>query len=266
MAQSDGSIQVSDDKSVRTITLNRPDVLNSFNTDMLLALGKAVRGVPREKSVRCLVITGAGRAFCAGQDLAEVEDAYRGNGKLELENQLRQFYNPIISALRKMEIPVLASVNGVAAGAGCGFALACDFRLASSKASFIQAFIKVGLVPDCGCTFMLPRLVGLARAMELACTGRKVGAEEALQIGMVTRVVDPEQLGEETSKFAQELADLPTRAIGLTKRAMNASWSADLDTHLDYEAMLQGTASLTQDHREGVLAFLDKRPPKFQGK
>ena len=265
MAEGAGSIQVSDDKSVRTITLNRPDVLNSFNTDVLGALGKAVRGRQKDKSIRCLVITGAGRAFCAGQDLAEVEDAYKGNATLELDSQLRKLYNPIISALRKMEIPVLASVNGVAAGAGCGFALACDFRLACSKASFIQAFIKVGLVPDCGCTFMLPRLVGLARAMELASTGRKVGAEEALQIGRITRVVEPDQLGRETSKFAQELANLPTRAIGLTKRAINASWSADLDTQLEYEAMLQGTASLTQDHREGVLAFLEKRPPKFQG-
>ena len=266
MAETAESIQVSDDNNVRTITLNRPDVLNSFNTDMLRALGKTLRSTQKDKSVRCLVITGAGRAFCAGQDLAEVEDAYKGNGKLELENQLRTLYNPIISGLRTMEIPILASVNGVAAGAGAGLALACDFRLASVKASFIQAFIKVGLVPDSGCTFMLPRLVGLARAMEIASTGRKVGAEEALQIGMITRVVEADQLDEETSKFAQELADLPTRAIGLTKRALNASWSADLDTQLDYEAMLQGTASLTQDHREGILAFLEKRPPKFQGK
>ncbi len=259
------SVLISDEGAVRTLTLNRPGVLNSFNTELLQTLGKAVRAAEKDKSVRCLVLTGAGRAFSAGQDLAEVEDAYTGDGALELGRQLRRYYNPVVIALRTMEKPVIASVNGVAAGAGCGMALACDLRVAASSSSFIQAFVHVGVVPDCGSTFMLPRLIGLSRAMELASTGRKVSAEEALRIGLVNQVADDDQVEVETKKLANRLAGLPTRAIGLTKRALNASWSADLETQLDYEAMLQATASETHDHREGVLAFLEKRPPRFTG-
>jgi 2-(1,2-epoxy-1,2-dihydrophenyl)acetyl-CoA isomerase len=168
-------------------------------------------------------------------------------------------------ALRTMEKPAIASVNGVAAGAGCSLVLACDIRVAAASASFIQAFINVGLIPDSGATFILPRLVGPSRAVELAFTGRKVKADEALALGLVDQVVADDQLASETRKLAERLAALPTRGIGLTKRAMNAAWRNDLATHLEYEAMLQTTAGQTADHREGVSAFLEKRTPTFRG-
>jgi len=265
MSESGKTILVADSAGVRTITLNRPDVLNAFNSVMLEELGKAVRDAERDKSVRCVVITGAGRGFSAGQDLADVADRYRSDQPLELGAHIRKHYNPLIARLRTMEKPVLGSLNGVAAGAGCSLALACDFRIAGQSASFVEAFVNVGLVPDSGSTFFLPRLVGVGRAMEIAVTGRKVKADEALQIGLVNRVVADGDLPAETAKLAQQLAGLPTQAIGLTKRAMNSSWSAELEQQLDYEAMLQTTAGRTKDHREGVTAFLDKRPPKFTG-
>ncbi len=246
--------------------MNRPDVLNALNSVMLGELREAVRAAGKDESVRCLVLTGAGRAFCSGQDLADVADLYRSDEPLDFGSHLRTHYHPIISGLRKMEKPVVAAVNGVAAGAGCSLALAADFRITAESASFIQAFVGVGLVPDSGSTFMLPRLVGLGRAMEIAATGRKVKPEEAAKIGLVTRVVADDELEEEVRKFAGKLAQMPTRAIGLTKRAMNASWNADLEAQLEYEAMLQTTAGRTEDHREGVNAFLEKRPPKFRGK
>jgi 2-(1,2-epoxy-1,2-dihydrophenyl)acetyl-CoA isomerase len=240
-------------------------VLNALNNDMLAALGKALREAEKDKTVRCLVITGAGRAFSSGQDLAEVMDRYKGSDPIELGSHLRDRYNPIIAMIRTMEKPVIASVNGVAAGAGCSLALACDLRIAATSAGFIQAFINVGLIPDSGGTFTLPRLIGPARAFEMSCTGRKVKPDEALQIGLVNQVVPDEQLVTEAKKLAEKLASLPTRAIGLTKRAINAAWRYDLPTQLDYEAMLQTTAGQTKDHREGVMAFLEKRLPTFIG-
>lgn len=265
MTASNETITIVDQAHVRTITLNRPDVLNAFNTAMLKALGKAVKDAERDKSVRCLVITGAGRAFASGQDLAEVADRYKGEETIELGSHLRDHYHPIITRLRTMEKPVIAAVNGVAAGAGCSLALAADMRIAAESASFIQAFIKVGLVPDSGSTFMLPRLIGLSRAMEMACTGRKIKSDEALTIGLVNRVVPDSELTSATTALAEKLASLPPRGIGLTKRAINAAWGHDLPTQLDYEAMLQTTAGKTKDHREGVIAFLEKRTPKFVG-
>lgn len=261
----ENTLLVADSNGIRTITLNRPDVLNAFNTAMLKALGKAVKDAERDKSVRCLVITGAGRAFASGQDLAEVADRYKGEEAIELGSHLRDHYHPIITRLRTMEKPVIAAVNGVAAGAGCSLALAADMRIAAESASFIQAFIKVGLVPDSGSTFMLPRLIGLSRAMEMACTGRKIKSDEALTIGLVNRVVPDDELTSATTALAEKLASLPPRGIGLTKRAINAAWGHDLPTQLDYEAMLQTTAGKTKDHREGVVAFLEKRTPKFVG-
>jgi 2-(1,2-epoxy-1,2-dihydrophenyl)acetyl-CoA isomerase len=259
------TIQIGNDGGVRTITLNRPDVLNAFNTVMLEELNKAMRDAERDKAVRCVVITGAGRGFSAGQDLADVADRYKSAQPLELGAHIRKHYNPLIAKIRAMEKPVIAAVNGVAAGAGCSLALACDLRIAGQSASFIEAFVNVGLVPDSGSTFFLPRLIGVARAMEMAMTGRRVKAEEALQIGLVNRVVADAELAGEAAQFGQQLAGLPPRAIGLTKRAINAAWSADLEQQLDYEAMLQTTAGQTQDHREGVAAFLEKRPPNFTG-
>ncbi len=259
------TIQQADENGVRTITLNRPDVLNSFNTQMLKELSKAVRDSAKDKSVRCLILTGAGRGFCAGQDLADVADRYKSDDPIELGHHIRKFYNPLITQLRTMEKPVIASVNGAAAGAGCSLALAADLRIAADSASFIQAFIHVGLVPDSGSTFFLSQLVGTARAFEMACTGRKIKADKALQIGLVNQVVPADDLAEATGKLASKLAALPPRGIGLTKRALNAATTGDLASQLDYEAQLQTTAGKTKDHREGVTAFLEKRSPKFTG-
>lgn len=259
------SILVQDKGSVRTITLNQPDTYNAFSEAMLASLSKAVRAAAKDKSVRCLVLTGAGKAFCSGQDLGEVKERYTSDEPIELGNHLRNYYNPTVLSLRTMEKPTIAAVNGVAAGAGASLALMCDMRIAADTASFIQAFIKVGVVPDSGSTFMLPRLIGLSRALELACTGRKVESEEALRIGLVNQVVPSADLATTAAEFAAKLAALPTKAIGLTKRAMNNAWNADLATQLDYEAMLQTTAGRTHDHREGVVAFLEKRKPVFKG-
>ncbi|UCE60410.1 MAG: enoyl-CoA hydratase/isomerase family protein [Phycisphaerales bacterium] len=266
MAGNSQTILLQNCESVRTITLNRPNVLNAFNEELATALVEALRDAGQDESVRCLMITGAGRAFCSGQDLVEYADRLDGDKPIELEERLRDKYNPIILAIRTMEKPVLASVNGVAAGAGCSLALACDLRIASASASFIEAFINIGVVPDCGSTFMLPRLVGVSRAMELSFTGRRVLAQEALQIGLVNQVVADDELPGEAMNLAQKLASLPTRAIGMTKQAINTSWTADLDAQIELEARLQTPATRTQDHREGVHAFVEKRPPKFRGR
>ncbi len=256
---------IEDEGGVRTIRLNRPQVLNALNDELLIELDKAMRAAGKENRVRCLVITGAGRAFCSGQDLGDVRHRYDSDEPIEFGQHLRALYNPPIMKMRTLEKPVIGAINGVAAGAGCSLALACDIRIAAHSASFIQAFINVGLVPDSGGTFMLPRLIGISRAMELACTGRKVEADEALQIGLVNRVVPDDELPAATMELAQNLANLPTRAIGLTKRAINAAWNTDLEAQLEYEAMLQSTACQTHDHREGVMAFLEKRKPEFKG-
>lgn len=266
MPATEQSILVENDDTVRTIRLNRPDVLNAFDTPMLRALSKAVREAARDKGVRCLVLTGNGRAFSSGQDLAETSEKYKNSEPLELGQHLRDLYNPIITSLRTMEKPVIAAINGVAAGAGLSVALAADLRIAAESASFIQVFINVGVIPDAGGTFMLPRLVGLSRALELAFTGRKVKAEEALRIGLVNQIAPDDELAEVTSKLARKLAELPTKTMGLIKRGINASWGNDLRTQLAYEAELQTTAGQSYDHREGVMAFLEKRPAKFEGR
>lgn len=262
---SDPVLLVENEGSVRMLRLNRPDVMNSFNNELLAALGKAVRDAEKDASVRCLIITGSGRGFTAGQDLADVADRYKSDAPIELGAHLREKYNAIITKIRTMEKAVIAAVNGAAAGAGASLALACDMRIAAESASFIEAFVHVGLAPDCGSTFFLPRLVGVSRAFEIAITGRKVKADEALHIGLVNRVVPDADLLIESMKLAQQLAALPPRAIGLTKRAMNRAWSAELEDQLDYEAMLQTVAGQTRDHREGVAAFLEKRKPVFKG-
>ena len=265
MPETPAKLLIENDGAVRTLRLNRPDSLNALDDDLLKALARAVADADKDKTVRCVVVTGAGRGFCSGQDLAAVAARYKSSEPIELGSHLRERYNPIITRLRTMEKPIIASVNGVAAGAGCSLALACDIRIAAESASFIEAFVNVGLVPDSGSTFLLPRLIGVARATEMAFTGRKVTAAEALQIGLVNQVVPDDQLAAATKKLADKLAGLPTRAIGLTKRAINASWRADLETQLDYEAMLQTTAGQTHDPREGVTAFLEKRPAQFRG-
>lgn len=247
--------------AVCTITLNRPDVYNAFNEQMKKDLNDALKEAEKDAAVRCLVIRGAGeKAFCSGQDLKE-----HAGSKRSLKDSLEKSYNPMIRKIRTMEKPVIGMINGVAAGAGCSLALACDMRIMSSTAKLIEIFIRIGLVPDSGSHWFLSRLVGMAKAFEYAATGRDISAEEAEQVGLVNRVVPPDKLSEETTALAAKLAQAPTKAIGLIKRILNKSLSSDLDTILDYEACMQQIASATQDHREGVIAFLEKRQAIFRG-
>jgi 2-(1,2-epoxy-1,2-dihydrophenyl)acetyl-CoA isomerase len=251
---------------VCTITLNRPEVLNAFNDALTRELHEALKSAERDSSVSVIVITGSGRAFSSGQDLGDLKEKYVPGFIPNLGDDLRKRYNPIIKRIREMEKPVIAAVNGVAAGAGCSLALACDMRIASDQASFIEVFIHVGLIPDSGSTFMLPRLVGLGQAMELCMTGQKIDANEALRLGLVNQVVPAAELTAATTKIAGRLAGLPARAIALTKRLLNQSLQNDLDAQLEAEAYDQETAGKTADHYEGVVAFLQKRKPNFQGK
>lgn len=247
---------------VATVTLNRPEKLNAFTDPMLAALLTALRTCERDEAVRAIVLTGAGRAFSAGQDLGDVQE--RGHG-LSFRAHLEATYNRIIRALRQIEKPVVAAVNGVAAGAGASIAFACDIRLAAESAKFATAFGLVGLVPDSGATWFLPRFMGYARAFELYATGGRLTAAEALSLGVVNHVVPDEMLADRTAELAAKLAAGPTKAFGLTKRAMNRAQSSSLDGALDYEAILQEIAGGTADHAEGVAAFLEKRPPRFAG-
>ena len=266
MVQMDSTIITSDDSGVRTITLNRPDVLNAFNTELLKELSQAVRAAEKDKSVRCLVLTGQGRGFSAGQDLADVAERYKTDDPIELGHHLRKFYNPLIVKLRAMEKPVIASVNGVAAGAGCSLALAADLRIGCRSASIVPAFINIGLIPDAGGTHNLQRIVGYAKAAEIWMLGEKVSAEEAYRIGLFNRLVEDDELMPKSMELARRLASMPTRGIGLTKRGLNRAWNSTLDDQLEYEAFLQQTAGMSEDHREGVLAFIEKRKPAFKGR
>ena len=216
--------------------------------------------------MRVLVITGEGKAFGSGQDLGDLKKKYVPGHVPELGADLRRRYNPIIKRIYEMEKPVIAAVNGVAAGAGCSLALACDLRIASQEAVFIEVFINVGLIPDSGSTFMLPRLVGLGKAMELCLTGQRVEADEAERIGLVNRVVAPEVLRDEVDALARKLVALPARGLALTKRLLHQSLNNDLLEQLEAEAYGQETAGKTDDHTEGVIAFIEKRKPLFKGR
>ena len=249
---------------VMTITLNRPGVLNSFNAQMARELRSALDDSRADKSVRAVMLTGAGRAFCAGQDLSEVPAAKEGEA-FDLGATVRATYNPVIKSIRKLELPVVCAVNGVAAGAGANLALACDIVLASETASFIQSFAKVGLIPDSGGTFFLPRIVGLPRATAMMLTAEKIDAHRAFELGMIYRVCSAETLHQEALRLATELSAMPTRGLGLTKRALNASLENDLEAQLELEADLQREAGRTHDFVEGVRAFLEKRKPNFTG-
>jgi 2-(1,2-epoxy-1,2-dihydrophenyl)acetyl-CoA isomerase len=249
------------DAGVLTISLNRPESYNAFNEQMKKDLLDAFKEAENDSSVRCIVIRGTGdKAFCSGQDLKEHAGSHRS-----LKESLEKAYNPLIRRIRTLEKPVIAMINGVAAGAGCSLALACDMRIMASTAKLIEVFVRIGLVPDSGAHWFLPRLVGPARAFEYAATGRDITAEEAERVGLVNRVVSPENLVEATTTIARELAAGPTRAIGLIKRTLNKGMVSDLDTLLGYEAQIQQIASRTGDHREGVAAFLQKRKPNFKG-
>lgn len=249
---------------VTTLTLNRPEVLNSFTAAMSAELQEALRAAADDPAVRAVLLTGAGRGFCAGQDLAEVS---RGPGEppADFAAHVRLVYNPLVRLIRGMEKPVVAAVNGVAAGAGANLALACDIVLASRSASFIQAFSKIGLVPDTGGSFLLPRLIGTARATALMMLADKVSADDAAALGMIWRVCAPDQLMPEATALAAQLATMPTRGLALTKRLLDMAATNTLDVQLELEADLQGEAGLTRDYAEGVAAFRDKRAPRFEG-
>jgi 2-(1,2-epoxy-1,2-dihydrophenyl)acetyl-CoA isomerase len=259
------SILVSQDSGVLQITLNRPDKLNSFNPAMHLELRAALQRAAEEPAVRAVLLTGAGRAFCAGQDLSEREVA-PGAAPLDLSASLGSFYNPLVRRIRELPKPVVCAVNGVAAGAGANIALACDLVLAARTASFVQAFSRIGLIPDSGGTWFLPRKVGMARAMGLALLGDKLSAEDAEKWGLIWKVLDDAELMKESLSTAKALSNGPTKAYALLKRALQASAGNSLDAQLDLERDLQREAGFSEDYREGVAAFKAKRKPEFKGK
>jgi 2-(1,2-epoxy-1,2-dihydrophenyl)acetyl-CoA isomerase len=250
--------------SVLSITLNRPDVLNAFNAEMAAALRGVLAAAETDTAVRAVLLTGAGRGFCAGQDLASVPNDALSD--FDVGTIVRTQYNPIIRAIRELEKPVVCAVNGVAAGAGANLAFACDVVIAAREASFIQSFCKIGLIPDSSGTFFLPRLAGFARASGMALLGDKVSAEQARDWGLIWQVVDGVDLMQRSRELARHLATQPTRGLGLTKRALNASLSNDLAAQLEVEADCQREAGRTHDFAEGVRAFLAKRAPVFEGR
>lgn len=255
------SILLSIENGIATITLNRPDKLNSFNREMALLLQNILDDCAADASIRCIVLTGAGKGFCAGQDLAEVVDP-NGPG---MQRILSEHYNPIIERIRNLQKPVVAAVNGVAAGAGANLAFACDVVVSISSASFIQAFSKIGLIPDSGGTYTLPRLIGFQRASALMMLGDKIGADEALKMGMLYKVFDESVFVDETNKMATTLAQMPTKALAFIKEALNASSTNNIKQQLALEDQLQQKAAATNDFKEGVEAFLAKRPPVYNG-
>lgn len=257
-------IRYSADQGVATLTLCRPEVLNSFNRGMAQDVQHALAHVAQDETVRAVLITGDGRGFCAGQDLAE---ATAGDvGSIDLGDIVKSNYAPMVTAIRQLEKPVVCAVNGVAAGAGANLAFACDIVIASEDASFIQSFSRIGLVPDTGGTFFLPRLVGMARATAMMFLGDKVPARKAQEYGMIHDVVPAVELLEKAAAVARQLAAMPTKALGLAKRALNASWNNDLLSQLVVEEELQRAAGKTEDYAEGVRAFLEKRKPTYAGR
>jgi len=255
------SINFSIQNGVGIIKLNRPNVFNSFNQEMAFEMHKVLDDCKTNNEVRAIYIIGEGKAFCAGQDLKEVTDP---NGP-ELSSIVKDHYNPIIERLRAIEKPIISAVNGVAAGAGANIALACDICVADEKASFIQAFSKIGLIPDSAGTFFLPRLIGMQKATALMMLGDKVSATDAEQLGMIYKVFPSETFAEESVKIATKLAKMPTLGLGLTKRALNQSLTNNLTQQLVVEGELQTIAGQSHDYNEGVAAFLEKRKPEFKG-
>lgn len=246
---------------VATITLNRPEVYNALNDGITYELQDAWKAVAKDDQVRVVVLTGSGKAFCSGQDLK----AASGQEKRSFMDSLQKRYNPIIRAMRSLPKPILCRLNGVAAGAGCSLALACDMIIASEEAILIEVFINIGLVPDSGSAYFLPRLVGMAKAFELCSMGSRVKAVEALQLGLVNKVVATDQLDAAVKEYSDYFAQAPTKSIGLIKKMLAKSTTSNLDEILEYEAYCQEIAGSTHDYKEGVAAFLEKRKPVFKG-
>ncbi|MFA6469887.1 MAG: enoyl-CoA hydratase-related protein [Bacteroidota bacterium] len=256
------AILYSIENNILTITLNRPEVFNAANEQMKKELLEAFRQAEKDPAVRSIVLRGAGeKAFCSGQDLKEYQDGARS-----MKEMLEKGYNPIIKQMRAIEKPVIGMINGVAAGAGFSFALACDMRIMSDRAKLIQAFVRIGLVADSGSHWFLPRLVGTAKAFEFAATGKDIDAVEAKEVGLVNHVVPHIELEKFTYALATTFANGATKAIGIIKRTLNKSLTMTFDELLSYEAMMQEVAAHTADHKEGVAAFIGKREPKFEGK
>ncbi|GEQ85508.1 2-(1,2-epoxy-1,2-dihydrophenyl)acetyl-CoA isomerase [Patiriisocius marinistellae] len=251
------------ENGVAIITLNRPEVFNSFNKEMAFLLQDELDACEKDDAVRAIILTGNGKAFCAGQDIGEITNPDLNPGFKKI---LDDHYNPIVSRIRSIEKPIICGVNGVAAGAGANIALACDVVIASDRASFIQAFSKIGLIPDSAGTFFLPRLIGFGKASAIMMLGDKISAEKAEQMGMIYSVVSSEILMNEVTTTAQTLANMPTKALGLTKRLLNESMNNDLDAQLKLESKLQIESASTEDYAEGVAAFVEKRKPVFKGK
>jgi 2-(1,2-epoxy-1,2-dihydrophenyl)acetyl-CoA isomerase len=247
---------------IATITLNRPEVYNALNDGITFEFQDALKIVAKNDAIRVVVVTGAGKAFCSGQDLKAVA----GQEKRSFLESLHKRYNPIISAMRNLPKPILCKLNGVAAGAGCSLALACDMIIASEEATLIEVFINIGLVPDSGSSYFLPRLVGKARAFELCSMGNRVKASEALLLGMVNRVVPADHLDRVVKEYTDYFSKAPTKSIGLIKRMLDKSANSTLEQALDYEAYCQEIAGSSNDYKEGVTAFLEKRKPDFTGK
>ena len=256
------SIELKIENQIAFISLNRPDVFNSFNREMAFLMQDTLDICGNDNNVRAIVITGNGKAFCAGQDIGEITNPELNPGFRKI---LDDHYNPIIKKIRNIEKPIIAAVNGVAAGAGANIALACDIILASENASFIQAFSKIGLIPDSAGTFFLPRLIGIQKATALMMLGDKVSAQEALDLGMIFKCFPVENFDDEVLKMAVTLANMPTKALGLIKKLMNQSVINNLEQQLQLESDLQIEASSTNDYNEGVTAFVEKRKPVFKG-
>ncbi|MEK7861159.1 MAG: enoyl-CoA hydratase-related protein [Chloroflexota bacterium] len=260
------TLRVERDGALAVLTLDRADVLNAFDEQLTTELAAAVRDAGEDRGIRAVVITGAGRAFSAGQDLRDRAGSIERVGEPRLGDELRRRYHPVISAIRTMRKPVIAAVNGVVSGAGFGLAVACDIRVASSSASFRAGWGRVGLVPDAGSAFFLPRLIGWGRAFDLIVTGEPVDAVEALRIGLVTRVWPEREFAREWRAFATTIAQGATEALALSKEGLNAAWERDFASFLEIEAELQDRAGRTHDYAEGVRAFLGKRAPRFEGR
>jgi len=259
---SNNSILLTIENKIAYITLNRPEVFNSFNREMALSLQSMLDDCESNPEVRAIVLTGSGKAFCAGQDLKEVTSPELNPGFKKI---LEEHYNPIIKRIRSIKKPIIGAINGVAAGAGANIALACDIVVAHEKVNFIQAFSLIGLIPDSAGTYFLPRLIGFQKAQALAMLGDKVSAEEADKMGMIYKVISLENFNSEVQKLALKLANMPTKALGMIKELFNASMTNTLEEQLDMESKYQIEAAQSEDYAEGVAAFIEKRKPNFKG-